>query len=59
MVDKHIQKRKESKPDPKDDHQSIGMRAKEDKRTTKQPQNNEQNDNKYMSINNYFNYKWT
>ena len=40
MVDKHIQKRKESKPDPKDDHQSIRneskRRQKNNKTTPKQ-----------------------
>lgn len=57
-------KRKESKQSTKDSNETtmeeIKRRRKERNRELlKQPENCEQNGNKYAPINNYFKYKWT
>ena len=49
--------RKESEHTTRESHQTTkeqGKRRKEQRETTKQPENNEQNGSKYVSINNYF-----
>ena len=59
---KHTKKRNKSKHNIKDTHQVTmeeRKRLKECKRTTKQPQINEQNGIKYIHINNCFKCKWT
>lgn len=53
---------KESKHNTKS-HQATRKermrRTKEQRGTTKKPENNEQNGNQFIPINNYFNWKWT
>ena len=55
--------RKEFKQNTKESHQTTReeskSKRKEQKVTTKQPENNEQNGNKYIPINNYFKCKST
>ena len=59
-MDMHTKKRKKFKHNTKDSHQNAREESKRGrKEPQKQPPNNEENGNKYISISNYFKCKWT
>ena len=63
MVNMQKTEGKEYKHIMKESHKTTNQESKrqrkEREKLQKQPENNEQNGNKYITNNNYFKYKWT